>query len=505
MKKIFDTIRLKRTFTNVNRGIAIALSFLILITTSVVEGQQDDNELYLAIELNGVVCGYSKITVSDSLMNGKKYQIMNQSTFANFFALGKDISSYQKFTYHIDPGNGNFIYHDSYHKQGDVIMGGAVYVWDDTIRITTPKGEEEVITNLPENLILPNTQFYQYILIDFVDLKKDTMTYQTYDVRTGKIQETSYSRTGSEDLNLSGTSYKAIILSQPDPTTGMDVQYWIDINTGMRLKVVFPNRLSIYLADASIKRKIKTGNFDDFFFTKTNQSIKNIRGISQMKVKASLETIPKVTEVDLTIPGQKFIGQISEQKIEGKFEITHQKYEGKNAPSYPLDTNQFDHLTQYIEPGDLIESGDSVIINLAKNITTGSEDLWEATNRLSSWVANNIDGSMHGGSARETLDTKSGLCGSQSMLMAALCRAAGIPARVVWGCMYTREYGGSFGHHAWNEVFMGKAGWIPLDVTIHETDYVDSGHIRLGILNTRQTQINNWEMEILGYKVEDSE
>jgi len=70
--------------------------------------------------------------------------------------------------------------------------------------------------------------------------------------------------------------------------------------------------------------------------------------------------------------------------------------------------------------------------------------------------------------------------------------------------LYTPEYGGSFGHHAWNEVFMGEAGWIPIDVTIHETDYVDSGHIRFGVLKTRQTQINSWKMEILTFKTGSS-
>lgn len=52
---------------------------------------------------------------------------------------------------------------------------------------------------------------------------------------------------------------------------------------------------------------------------------------------------------------------------------------------------------------------------------------------------------------------------------------------------------------------MGEAGWIPVDVTIHETDYADSGHIRFGVLNTRQTQINNWKMEILKFKAGNSE
>ena len=48
---------------------------------------------------------------------------------------------------------------------------------------------------------------------------------------------------------------------------------------------------------------------------------------------------------------------------------------------------------------------------------------------------------------------------------------------------------------------MGDSGWIPIDVTIHETDYIDSGHIRLGVLKSSQTIINYEEIEILDYKL----
>jgi hypothetical protein len=71
--------------------------------------------------------------------------------------------------------------------------------------------------------------------------------------------------------------------------------------------------------------------------------------------------------------------------------------------------------------------------------------------------------------------------------------------------MYTPVDGGSFGHHAWNEEYMGADGWIPIDVTVHEVDYVDSGHIRLGIVKTPRTTIDYREIEILEYKEGDSD
>ncbi len=269
----------------------------------------------------------------------------------------------------------------------------------------------------------------------------------------------------------------------------------------MRLKMITPNHISIYLSDESVIGKIKTGNWDAIFFTQTNESIKDIRSISYMKVKAELEIFPPASMEDLKLLGQDFKGKTDEERIEGVFIISHEKYEGQNAPPFPMKTDTYKNLQPYLEAADMIESDDPVLIALAKETTKGSKKNWEAALSLSRWVALNIEGSILGGTARETYDTKSGLCGPQSMLMTALCRAAGIPARSVWGCLYTTEYGGSFGHHAWNEVFMGEAGWIPFDVTIHETDYIDSGHIRLGVLDTRQTLINSWKMEILDFRL----
>jgi hypothetical protein len=76
----------------------------------------------------------------------------------------------------------------------------------------------------------------------------------------------------------------------------------------------------------------------------------------------------------------------------------------------------------------------------------------------------------------------------------------GIPARVVWGCLYVPNLGGSFGQHAWNEVYMGEIGWIPLDTTAREVDYADSGHIRLGIVSSAHIALRPKQMEILDFQ-----
>ncbi len=120
--------------------------------------------------------------------------------------------------------------------------------------------------------------------------------------------------------------------------------------------------------------------------------------------------------------------------------------------------------------------------------------------RLSQWVADSIAYAIPGGvTARNTYDLRRGECGAHSMLLAAFCRTLGIPARVVWGCMYIPNRGGAFGQHGWTEVFMGDAGWIPVDATAREIDYVDSGHLRLGHFQSTSTALNPKELTILDY------
>ena len=57
-----------------------------------------------------------------------------------------------------------------------------------------------------------------------------------------------------------------------------------------------------------------------------------------------------------------------------------------------------------------------------------------------------------------------GDCTEHAVLLAALCRARGIPARVAIGLVYVSAAQG-FGYHMWNEVWI-DGGWIPLDATI---------------------------------------
>ena len=187
-------------------------------------------------------------------------------------------------------------------------------------------------------------------------------------------------------------------------------------------------------------------------------------------------------------------------------EIEHVRYDGKKAPPFPPSFQNDPKLKPYLEPDRFIEAADPVLVKKAREISAGAGDSWQAAVRLSRWVAENIGYAIPGGgSARKTFDIRAGECGAHSMLLAAFCRAVGIPARVVFGAMYAPNFGGGFGQHAWNEIYMGAAGWIPVDATAFETDFVDSGHIRITELQSAAANaFNGRKIMVLDYRLGDT-
>ncbi len=323
------------------------------------------------------------------------------------------------------------------------------------------------------------------------------------------MREVVYTRTGAETLRLAGKSFDTVVLDSVDRTTGVTFTQWLDTRAGITVQTRQPGGRRTYLTDASVVEAVmNAGTRPDLtstVITKANLLIQNVRGISYMKVRAAARPSGiRLTPEALSVPGQRFTGILQDNLLEGVFEIEHPRYDGAGAPPFPPpDFSKDPPLRRYLEANDMIQADDAVLRDKAREITAGSRDSWDAARRLSEWVAKEIKGVIPGGiTARGTFDQRAGECGGHSFLMAAFSRSVGIPARVVWGALYVPDGGGGFGRHGWNEVYMGTAGWIPLDTTIQETDYVDSGHLRIGVFEASvATDLDLRQVEILEYRV----
>lgn len=462
---------------------------------------QSTEVLYYGAESKGVLCGYSEVRISHIEKDGRKLIFLEENGEVKLTTLGAPFHTKFQYCFHIDAENGQFISHESNFTQQENKVIILIEIKGNKAHVTWKPQEKKDTVTLPPDVILANFQIFPHLVRDFVKNSEMEKSYNVLDLRDAKIHELVYSNPRTESLELTGKKYEAIVLDELNKTTGQKERFWINPKNGYRLKTEFPNR-TIFLAEKSVRNRIKAVNMDDEMVAKVNVIIPDVRSISYMKVKGQLE--PRglwVTPDSLNVPGQVFKGIVQNNQIDGIFEIRHMKYDGKNAPPFPPDFRMEASLKDYLGPEDLIESDDPVLVNKAQELTKKAGDSWEASKLLSKWVAEEIIYDIPGGmTARNTYDMKMGKCDAYSLLLAAFCRAVGIPSRVVWGCMYIPHYGGGFVQHAWNEVYMGEAGWIPIDTTAEEVDFVDSSHIRIGILSSKAAAFNPKKMEILDYK-----
>ncbi len=454
---------------------------------------------YFGAVINGVTAGYGETAISDVMYNNRKMILIEEKVVVKQTVLGGNLDLDIRQKYYIDPESGIYVYCDSDIKQGDLEMGATIEIKGNTAFYFSKLDKSKKEIKLDDGVILENSHFFPYLVRDFIKGNYKKKSYKVLDLMKGEIQEKDYTFEGKELIEANGQEYNTVVLNEQNAKTGVSKKMWLDIEQEFPVKMIIANRVTITISDKSIMKQITTANLDEVLFGKVDKLIGDIHGINYMEVKATIRSSGEwLSAENLTVPGQNFTCTVEDNLIDGVFIIDHKKYDGTGAPVYPFDYSGNEQLKKYLEPENFIESDDPVLVNKAREIVDGSTDSWEAAVRLSKWVSEEIKGAVPGGiTARKTFDTRSGECGGHSRLLAALCRGAGIPARLVAGCMYSSYYGGSFGQHAWNEVYMGDAGWIPVDATAFEIDFVDCGHIRLG----EATSFNPVKMEIIDYQV----
>ncbi len=128
-----------------------------------------------------------------------------------------------------------------------------------------------------------------------------------------------------------------------------------------------------------------------------------------------------------------------------------------------------------------IESDAEEIQSLARTLVGGERDPFLAATKISDWVYGHLAKAYGASSDRATdvLRRREGDCTEHSLLTVALCRAAGIPARLVHGLVYAQGSDGVYGlyWHEWVEIWTSE--WVAIDPTFGQP-VADATHIELG-------------------------
>jgi hypothetical protein len=175
------------------------------------------------------------------------------------------------------------------------------------------------------------------------------------------------------------------------------------------------------------------------------------------------------------------------QKVETAFDgtvtVTIEKNALEGSQAIPYDGDDAAALAA-MEPTRYIQSDDQLIVESAHKAAGTTRDVVQAVRRLATWVDQRLSTknlSVGYASASEAVRSREGDCTEHAVLLAAMCRAAGVPARTAFGMLYVRRIGernNVFAAHQWVQVYVAGR-WRDVDATV-APPYYTVGRIVLG-------------------------
>ncbi len=145
-----------------------------------------------------------------------------------------------------------------------------------------------------------------------------------------------------------------------------------------------------------------------------------------------------------------------------------------------------------------ITSNNPAIQKQSKQLLNASKTTEEFVQKTVSFVFDHItDKSYKHGmlAADEVLKGRSGDCTEHSTLLAALLRAQGIPVKMLYGIVLTKD--NRFFFHNWNAVFTGS-GWTPVDATMNQIP-ADAARIVISVGGSTSTSRENVAVSVINF------
>ena len=320
-----------------------------------------------------------------------------------------------------------------------------------------------------EGPIYPSLAQYLYPPIKGMDIGKEYRyrIFSSHSLEVTEVNQRVLAFKGSDLFDGPAFEIKTEI-------SGINPKVWIN----MRGEMVFEMVGALITAkedESSAKRFIYESSLSkkdillDYSLVKVDRAIPNPRALRVLHVR-----LKGLNEPTLIISDER---QRASIKREGntsvvEFMVSIEKQLKGTPLMLPISKREY---LRYLQPSPQIESRNREIIQGAKTILNGESNSLLALTKLVHWVSDHIEDEwVDSFSALDALHGKKGECQAHAYLYTALCRAAGIPTKVVSGLVYMEGVG--FLYHAWAESFIGY--WIAVDPTFDQIP-ADATHIKL--------------------------
>ena len=294
----------------------------------------------------------------------------------------------------------------------------------------------------------------------------ETFRLPVFDPSTLAQKEVVIKVTDKQPLDIYGIRYDAFRLE--GEMWGQTITFWLD-ETGATLKEEgFMGLTSIKSSAARAPRDIEGPEGEDFYemtAVKTDKMLPDPDRLRSLRLRVA--GIDSASLNPVVWEGRR------QSYHDGILEIKRETVPSKI--SYVLPYNAYgDEVKPFLEPEFNIESDNEEIVKRVARIIGDDKDPISVSRKLLNWVYLNLEKRpvVSIPSAVEVLRTRRGDCNEHATLLTALLRAAGIPARISIGLVYTRQ---KFFYHAWTEAYLGE--WISMDATLDQMP-VDVTHVK---------------------------
>jgi transglutaminase-like putative cysteine protease len=135
---------------------------------------------------------------------------------------------------------------------------------------------------------------------------------------------------------------------------------------------------------------------------------------------------------------------------------------------------------EFIQSSYFITSDDPKVKELARKAVGKETDPWQKALLIEKWVNSHMRSTNDEAlaPASRVAKTLEGDCTEYAMLMAAMCRAEGVPSKTAIGLIYAdTKNGPAMAFHMWTEVWV-QDQWVPLDATLGR-GYVGAMHLKV--------------------------
>ncbi len=319
----------------------------------------------------------------------------------------------------------------------------------------------------------------------------DLWTYDAMVRPSGPVQ-TKIRVVGREKIDLLGKSVEAFkvesttVLGVPITTTSYADDTGADLKTSMDLGFVKAEMISCTQEYAQRK-----GTLPELFLQTVIEVGRPLDTKNLRRIRYRLHMADKVTDTLFPTTGMQKVIRREEKSVELDVRrIDWNALFASNPASQPATTIIPDDIKPYLQASTFLDAKDPQIVELARKAVGTEKNPARMADLLRRSVSEYIekkDLSVGLASASEVVRSRQGDCTEHGVLLAAMARAVGIPARCVGGIVYVSSMVGKndiFGFHMWAQVWL-NGQWVDIDGALRQTD-CDPTHIAMEIMTMNE-------------------